>query len=108
MYWLCIQPRWDEHDDAYNDAWEQLLTEIDVLDRAAGPGLAVGRYLLFQVADGTEISIIDRIDEARVHVVDVPSADGYQADAVDAGGWCLRTIAEANIRQRDAFPRPLI
>lgn len=97
-----------EHDHAYDEAWETLLTEIDALDQAAGSGLAVGRYLLFQVADGTEISIIDGIEATRVHVVHVPSADAYQAEAIDAGGWCVRTVAEDNIRRRDDFPRPLV
>lgn len=98
----------DDHDDAYDEVWEQLLAEVEALDQAAGSGLAVGRYLLFHVADGTEIYIVDAIEAGRVHVVHVPSADAYTSDAVNAGGWCLRSTAEENIRRRDEFPRPLV
>jgi len=88
----------DSDDD---DAWKALWHAANDLDRRAGPGLAVGRQLLFQAADAIATYLIVHIEELRVRCVHLPNSDGYQAEAVDADGWCLRSIAEAQLKRRD-------
>ncbi len=84
-----------------DDAWEALWQAVNDLDRRAGPGLAIGRQLLFQTADAIATYLIVHIEKLRVRCVHLPNSDGYEAEAVDADGWCLRSIAEAQLKRRD-------
>lgn len=90
-----------------SDAWDALHERIEALDAAARVQLppdqrvAVGRYIDFTYGDGAEIVyIIDRILGDRVHCVWIANGDEYMADAVDGGGWTLRSIAERDIERR--------
>jgi hypothetical protein len=88
------------------DAWDALHEAIEALDAHSGPGLAVGRQLHFNVADGVVFYIVDRIEESdphRVHCAWIANSDGYEADAVDSDGYCLRSIAERQLRRREGW-----
>jgi hypothetical protein len=83
------------------DAWEALADDVRQLDRDAGTGLAVGRFLRFQVAESEAEYLIDRIEGERVHVQWLPNADERWADAVDSEGYVLRSVAAAQLARRD-------
>jgi hypothetical protein len=92
----------DAKTNDYNeDAWEELEEAVHDLDEWAGPGLAIGRFLFFQVADGSATYLIDRIEGLRVHCAWLANHDEREAPAVDADGWCLRSVAEAQCRKHD-------
>jgi len=56
--------------------------EMEAINKAAGPGLAVGRRLSFGVADGSADYIITKILKNVVHVEWIPMCDGYSSPAV--------------------------
>jgi hypothetical protein len=88
------------------DAYDALHEAINALDRDSGPGLAVGHLLHFHAGDGDVTYIIDRIEESdphRVHCAWIANGDGYEADAVDSDGYCLRSVAEAQLRRREGW-----
>ena len=88
-------------DDDTDEARAALLREIEALDKQTGPALAVGKYLDFTYGDGSLcVYIIDQIESQRVHCVHIPDADGSTAEAVDDQGFCLRSVAERRIQQR--------
>lgn len=92
--------------DETSDAYDALHEALDALDKRAGPGLAVGRVLHFHAGDGLVDYLIDRIDDSdplRVHCAWVANSDEYTADAVDGDGFCLRSVAEAQIRRREGW-----
>jgi hypothetical protein len=87
-------------------AWDDLYERIETLDSTVrlrlppGQLVAPGRYLTFSVADGKVWYIIDQVAGDRVHCTWIAEPDGYRADAVDADGWTLRSIAEQQIGRR--------
>jgi hypothetical protein len=99
---LCEQWRPDVDDD---DAWDALDEAVKELDRRAGSGLAIGKYLTFQVADGEALYIIDEIKDQVIHCIWIANLDEREAEAVDGDGWCLRSVAEAKIRRREERER---
>lgn len=94
--------------DEWNpDGDDDLVARIAALDNEIrahlppGEHLAVGRYLTFTYGDGSEISyIIDDIAGDRVHCLWVANADAYESEALDCGGWTLRSVAERRIARR--------
>ena len=84
------------------DAWNQIIAQAEAFDRAAGPGLAVGRMVWFEAYDGREMYLVDGIGDEQVHVVHIPIRRGIQADAVDDAGWCLRSVVEKKIYEERA------
>lgn len=96
---LCEQ--WKPGSDDL-DEWDTLHEAVYELDEQVGPGLAVGKYLSFQVADGEALYIIDEIRDQVVHCTWIAAdPDERQADAVDSNGWCLRSVAEQKIGRRE-------
>ena len=86
----------------------EMETEMDAIDKAAGPGLAVGRELRFGVADGTASYIITKIRKNDVVVEWVPLCDHYFSNAVgltaDKRQYIVnRHTAERQVGFSDAF-----
>lgn len=84
---------------------QQLEHAVQLLDADAGPGLSIGRCLRFPVADGEVEYLIDSIEPQRVHVQWLPNADERWANEVDTDGYCLRSVAEAQLTRRDGGRR---
>lgn len=77
----------------------EMEAELSAIDKAAGPGLNVGRVLTFGVADGNASYIITKIRKNDVIVEWVPMGDNYWSQAVgltsDKRNHCvLRSTAE--------------
>lgn len=85
------------------DGWDDLRDAVESLDAQAGTGLAVGKYLAFDVADGEAVYLITKITKQTVQCVWLPDMDNRQADAVDEYGRCLRSVAERNIGRREGW-----
>ncbi len=83
------------------EAWDALEAMIRTLDARCGSGLAVGRFLQFQVASPSATYLIDAIEQVRVHVEWLANPDEREADAVDRDGYCLRSVAEAQCQRHD-------
>ena len=60
----------------------EMYAEMEAINKAAGPGLAVGRKLSFGVADGSADYIITKIRKNDVVVEWIPLCDGYSSPAV--------------------------
>jgi len=88
-----------------NDKWDALQEAVEELDERAGPGLVVGKYITFNVADSEALYIIDEIKDQVVHCIWIANLDEREADAVDEDGWCLRSVAERKIRWREERDR---
>ena len=70
----------------------EMWDEMQAINKAAGPGLAVGRCLNFGVADGTASYIVTKIRKSDVIVEWIPMGDGYCSDAVG-----LNTLKTHNV-----------
>ena len=71
------------------------------INAAAGPGLAIGRFVKFGVRDGYARYIISKINKRTVHLVHIPYGDGYRSSMVDASGECDRGEVEDRIDWED-------
>ena len=60
----------------------EMYAELDAINKSAGPGLTVGRFLTFGVADGSASYIITKVRKNDVVVEWIPLCDGYCSDAV--------------------------
>ena len=60
----------------------EMYAEMEAINKAAGPGLAVGRKLSFGVADGSANYIITKVLKNVVYVEWIPLCDGYSSPAV--------------------------
>ena len=60
----------------------EMSSEMEAINKAAGPGLAVGRKLSFGVADGGADYIITKVLKNVVHVEWIPLCDAYSSPAV--------------------------
>lgn len=96
------------------DAWEKeqkaFETELDAIDKEAGPGLVVGRCLTFGVADGSATYVITKIRKNDVVVEWVPLYDGYWSQAVGLSAdkrhhVVLRSTAEHQCRASEVFQK---
>ncbi len=86
--------------DAQEAKW---CAEMDRINKAAGPGLAIGRTLTFGVADGNASYIITKIRKNDVVVEWIPMGDAYFSQAVGLSNdrtqhVVIRTTAEAYTR----------
>jgi len=84
--------------DAKEKTWS---SEMDAINKAAGPGLAIGRILTFGVADGTANYIITKIRKNDMVVEWIPMGDHYFSPAVGLTAdrmqhIVLRSTAEAH------------
>jgi hypothetical protein len=61
---------------------KEFCAEMEAINKAAGPGLAVGRTLTFGVADGRASYIITKIRKNNVVVEWIPMGDNYSSPAV--------------------------
>ncbi len=68
--------------DKYDEEAKAMDAEITAIDKAAGPGLAVGRVLTFGVADGNASYLITKVRKNDVIVEWVPLWDCYWSNAV--------------------------
>ena len=97
---------WETRQKAENEMY----AEMDAIDKAAGPGLAVGRAIHFGVADGNACYIITKIRKNDVVVEWIPLCDNYFSDAVglsaDKRNYIVnRHTAERHVGFADAFSR---
>ena len=93
--------KWDF--PAINARENEWWNEMEAINKAAGPGLAVGRTLTFGVADGNASYIITKIRKNDVVVEWIPMGDAYFAQAVGLSNdrsqhVVLRSTAEAYAR----------
>ena len=91
--------------DKINDEME---AELNAIDKAAGPGLKVGRVLTFGVADGCANYVVTKIRKNDVVVEWVPLGDGYHSQAVGLSAdrteyIVLRSTAEQYTRCASMF-----
>lgn len=95
---------------------KEMYAELDAIDKAAGPGLVVGRVLTFGVADGNANYIVTKVRKNDVVVEWIPLCDGYWSDAVglsrDKRNYVVnRSTAERYARAAEIFqklsPMPL-
>lgn len=87
---------------------KKLEAELAAIDEAAGKGLAVGRTLSYNVADGTATYVVTKIRKNDCIVEWVPLYDGYFSDAVwltaDKRHYIVqRTAAERQCQFADAL-----
>lgn len=94
---------WLDAPAQFDAGWDDLRDAVEALDERAGSGLAIGKYLSFDVADGEARYIVQKINKQTVQCVWLASPDDRQADAVDEDGWCLRSVAERQIRRREGW-----
>lgn len=81
----------------------QLCDEMNAINKAAGPGLVIGRLLQFSVADGHAFYIVTKVRKNDVVVEWIPMGDDYFSPAVglsaDKTKWIvLRSTAEMYAR----------
>ena len=102
----------NEAKDSPNFKWDftkidaeekEFCAEMEAINKAAGPGLAVGRTLTFGVADGNASYIVRKIRKNDVVVDWIPMGDNYFAMAVGLNNdhtehVVLRSTAEALCR----------
>ena len=62
--------------------WQEIETEIEAINKAAGPGLVVGRCLSFGVADGSANYIVTKVRKNDVAVQWIPVLDFYSSPVV--------------------------
>jgi len=107
------------HDNTHGDfgkwAAEQsnLDKELQAIDKAAGPGLVVGRCLSFGVGDGGASYLVTKVRKNDVVVEWVPTGDGYFSDAVwlspDKRHYIVsRDAAERQVKFSDLHPKKII
>ena len=72
--------KWDF--EAINAEESKWCAEIEAINKAAGKGLAVGRSLIFGVADGTANYIVTKVRKNDVVVEWIPMGDDYWSSAV--------------------------
>ena len=92
----------------YDKEAEEMDAEMTAIDKAAGPGLAVGRVLRLGVADGRASYLITKIRKNDVVVEWVPLWDCYWSNAVGLSTdrrhhVVLRSTAEAYTRCASIF-----
>ena len=60
----------------------EMTEELIAIDKAAGPGLAIGRRLSFSVGDGSADYLITKVCKNHVVVEWIPLCDCYSSPAV--------------------------
>lgn len=81
---------------------DAIFKRLEAIDEAAGEGLAVGRIIRYQVADGYALYAVTHIGAHSVDVLHVPYADAYSSPVV-RNGRLSRGHAEDAIAQEDAM-----
>jgi len=88
----------------------EMYAELAAIDKAAGPGLCVGRTLSFGVADGSASYIVTKVRKNDVVVEWIPLCDHYFSDAVglsrDKTQYVVnRHTAEAHCRWNETLEK---
>lgn len=81
---------------------EEFFGKLEALDKKAGKGLAVGKHLRFQVADGYAYYVVTDIGPTCCKVEHLPVHDGYSSECI-CDGFVMTALAERNIARREGM-----
>jgi hypothetical protein len=83
--------------DKYRAEERAIREQIKALSASAGKGLAPGKHLRWQVADGYAEYIVSSVGKTACKLAHIPLGDGYRFMGVDRNGNCLTSVVKAAV-----------